>query len=253
MIKRVRITDLTRMSPPRVCIAGYDEDNICVRPVLRYEQIVEDDLNTATGLITPFAEVEYDLTPAPGAAPHVEDQVYAPQSVKWVRALSEHERYNLLRATALPRVEEAFGAPLVNIGGYFVRMGSGLRSLVAIHLRHAPTVQLLEQSGHTKWRLTFRDSANHEYNLPITDLTWHYFAAVQRQYGGNDCKALEGRLNRLLVQSDHFLRLGLTREFPSGSHQCWLQVNGIYTFPDYLDGYTFAEYRAGLAAQAPTT
>lgn len=250
MIQRVRITDVTRMGEPRVCVAGYDESNTCVRPVLHYGQIRETDLALPSGLIAPFAEIEYDLTPAPGAKPHVEDHIYSPESVRWIRRMDEHERYGLLRATRSPRVDGAFGAPLVHIGGHFVRAGSGARSLVTIQTRIAPQVLLLEKEGKAKWRLVFRDAAYHEYNLPITDLTWLYFAAVQRRYGGTDALALERRLNRLLQKDEVFVRLGLTREYPQGSHQCWLQVNGIYTFPDYLDGSTFVEYRAGLAADA---
>ena len=247
MIKRLRITDVTRMSAPRVCVAGYDEHNQCVRPILRNAPIDESDLECPGGLIAPFAEVEYDLTPAPGTPPHVEDSIYNPAGVRWLRWLTESERHALLRATCWPRVDDAFGAPLVNISSHFVRMGSGARSLVTIQVRGAPYVQLLTREGKQKARLHFRDSTNRLYDLPITDLTWLYFAAVQGRFAGADATTLEPHLNRLLNKEVIFVRLGLTREYPAGSHQCWLQVNGIYTFPDYLDGDTFADYRAGLA------
>lgn len=250
MIRRVRITDITRMGEPRVCVAGYDESGACIRPVLHYGQINERDLELPSGLITPFAEIEYDLTPAPGAKPHVEDHFYSPESVRWVRSMDVNERHALLHATRSRRVDEAFGAPLVHFSSHFVRAGSGTCSLVTIQTRGEVQVQLLEKEGKPKWRLVFCDVANHEYNLPITDLTWIYFAAVQQRYGGADVPALERRLNRILQKEEVFVRLGLAREYPRGSHQCWLQVNAIYTFPDYLEGRTFAEYRAGLAASA---
>lgn len=248
MIKRLRITDVTRMSAPRVCVAGYDEHNQCVRPILRNAPIDESDLESPGGLIAPFAEVEYDLTPAPATPPHVEDAIYSTESLRWIRWMTESERHALLRATCWPRVDDAFGAPLVNISGDFVRMGSGARSLVTIQVRGAPYVQLVTWQGKQKARLHFRDLTNRRFDLPITDLTWLYFAAVQRRFAGADATALEKHLTRLLNKEVVFVRLGLTREFPAGSHQCWLQVNGIYTFPDYLDGYTFTDYRAGLAA-----
>lgn len=38
-----------------------------------------------------------------------------------------------------------------------------------------------------------------------------------------------------------YIRLGLTR--PWGDPEvCWTQVTGIYTFPDYLEGKTFADF-----------
>ncbi len=248
MITRLRITDVTRMGAPRVCVAGYDDEGRCVRPVLRYASISEAELETSSGLIAPFAEVEYDLTPAPSTPPHVEDHVYAGESVRWVRWLSEGERLALLRATARPHVEDAFGAPLVHISSHFVRMGSGDCSLITVPVRGAPAVQAREADGKLKWRLLFRDSASRDYSLPITDLTWHYFAALQQHFDKGNPSSLAQRLTRLLNKELIFLRLGLTREHPAGSHQCWVQVNGIYTFPDYLDGHSFVEYRNGLEA-----
>ena len=38
-----------------------------------------------------------------------------------------------------------------------------------------------------------------------------------------------------------YLRLGLTRPWGDPEY-CWTQVTGIYTFPDYLEGSTFAHF-----------
>ncbi len=250
MIKRLRITDLTRMGPPRVCVAGYDETGACVRPMPLYSQIREDDLELDDGWITPFAEVEYDLATCPCTPPHHEDEYYQPGNVRWIRRMSEAERFALLHESRQPRLDQAFGAPLVQISNHFVRAGSGDRSLVTIQADPDVQVQLLEKEGTAKWRLLFRDASKLRYNLPITDLAWHYFAAVQRRFGGSDMQILERRLSRILHKELLFLRIGLGREYPAGSHQCWLQVNGIYSFPDYLEGASFLDFRAGLAATA---
>lgn len=38
-------------------------------------------------------------------------------------------------------------------------------------------------------------------------------------------------------QQELYLRIGLSRPFqaPNGKNGYWLQVNGIYTFPEYMD------------------
>jgi hypothetical protein len=56
-----------------------------------------------------------------------------------------------------------------------------------------------------------------------------------------------------LTAADHLhLRIGLTRPWGERGDRCFLQVNGIYSFPDYLDGRSFADFApaAPLAARS---
>lgn len=56
------ITDLTRMQHGCVCVAGYDKDGRCVRPVLPPPGILESSLFAGgKPIVFPFAVVEYDL------------------------------------------------------------------------------------------------------------------------------------------------------------------------------------------------
>ena len=48
--------------------------------------------------------------------------------------------------------------------------------------------------------------------------------------------------DRLGAAEEVFLRLGLTRPWEEHPDRCQLQVNGVYTFPDYLDGRCFADF-----------
>ena len=43
-----------------------------------------------------------------------------------------------------------------------------------------------------------------------------------------------------LREAEVYLRLGLARAYPK--NQCYLQVTGVYSFPDYLDGRNFADF-----------
>lgn len=48
------------------------------------------------------------------------------------------------------------------------------------------------------------------------------------------------RIREQLQETDCYLRIGLTREY---NGNLWLQVNGIYTFPDYAKGMCFMDYK----------
>src|SRR3990170_8782153 len=81
--KSIIITDLTRMQEGRVCIAGYDEEGNCIRPVLPPPGIHERSLySQGRPIVFPFALVEYDLLHPHSQPPHTEDYRYNPNSVK---------------------------------------------------------------------------------------------------------------------------------------------------------------------------
>ncbi|MGI6627904.1 MAG: hypothetical protein ACOX4K_06115 [Bacillota bacterium] len=47
----------------------------------------------------------------------------------------------------------------------------------------------------------------------------------------------------ILRSADHvFFRIGLARGWSRYPDRCYLQITGVYTFPDYLDGKCFADF-----------
>jgi hypothetical protein len=79
------------------------------------------------------------------------------------------------------------------------------------------------------------------FRLKITDLTWHYFCnSLRGQFASADPCAAE--MVRMLQDKHVYLRIGLSRGWKKFPERCFLQLNGIYTFPDYLDGKTFADF-----------
>ncbi|MDE0410821.1 MAG: hypothetical protein OXI37_01185, partial [Gammaproteobacteria bacterium] len=67
----------------------------------------------------------------------------------------------------------------------------------------------------------------------ITDLGFHSYAENHHQEAGD-----YEDLNQLLhSQEEIYLRIGLSRYFqaPDGRAGYWIQVNGIYSFPDYFE------------------
>jgi hypothetical protein len=247
MKKPIVITDLTRMREPKVCIAGYAKDWTCIRPIVPFRGIPEWFLHKKDRLvIRPFAVVEFDfLRPVP-EAPHTEDwevdrfhrRLVTPQ-------LPEDKKLRLLERTASDSLAEMFGAEIHHDRGFYVKAGEGNRSLGTI--RPAEITHLiyeLKAGGKWDYRIVFKDQAAQTYRLAVTDLVYrHYldYGRIQINYPLNE---LVSRLTRIFNQRTTFLRIGLARLWERFPDRCYLQVTGIYTFPDYLSGQTFTDFVA---------
>ena len=93
--------------------------------------------------------------------------------------------------------------------------------------------------------MVFDDAAGSRYNLAVTDLAFRFYLDHLRDR--EDLSPAQGisRLTASIRASDDvFLRIGLTRGFSDRPDRCHLQVTGVYTFPDYLDGKCFADFPA---------
>ena len=109
MKREIVITDLTRMYEGRVCVAGYDDDGNCIRPVLPPPGIHESTLfKNGEPIVYPFAMVEYDLIRPNPQPPHTEDYYYNPNSVRFVKKLDEDQIQELLSKTLFDCVQKIF-------------------------------------------------------------------------------------------------------------------------------------------------
>jgi hypothetical protein len=247
MKQQIAITDLTRMQQPKVCIAGYARDGSCIRPVIPFKGIGEWFLRKDGHLIIrPFAVVELDFLRRVPEAPHSEDWEIDTFYRKLVTPqLPDEKKQKLLEKTAISSVAEIFGTEVHHDVGCYVRAGKGERSLGTI--RPAEVLELIyEPKDNSTWdyRIVFKDHAAQTYRLAITDLTYrHYldYGRVELSYPVDD---LATRLARVFNQRTTFLRIGLARGWEKFPDRCYLQVTGIYTFPDYLRGRTFTDFVA---------
>ena len=243
MKKVLVITDVTRMREGRVCIAGYDQEGRCIRPVLPPPGIHESALySQGRAIVVPFAEVEYDLLHATPEPPHTEDYRYAPASVRFIRQVNEETRKDVLAKSLFPSLEAIFEVPICTDPGHYVAAGKGPRSLGTIQPQGILRV-VYEQSqeGSWKYRVAFVDGVDQFYRLSISDLTWRYYNDHGRRMG-IEPQDLSTKLTSALQRRDVYLRLGLTRGWEKYPDRCYIQVTGIYTFPDYLKGRTFADF-----------
>jgi hypothetical protein len=252
------ITDVTRMAGLRVCVAGYTrkggQPESCVRPLFRYGDITEQWLFSRIGIIRPFSVVELDLLKHEPEKPHSEDWLIEPRLRIVQESLSLDERLAFLQAIEDSAVHSIFGAEIHRDRGWFIQQGQGSRSLGTVHLASLSEVVYRQWSDSGKWayRLAFRDAAGEEYRLTVTDLAFRLYLDALRD-NGESIGGIARSVGVALGSADRvYLRIGLARGWAEYPDRCHVQITGVYSFPDYLDGKCFADLMPAPDDRNPT-
>lgn len=239
------ITDLTRMQHGHICIVGQDPEGQSIRPVLPPPGIPES-LVVAEGqaIVFPFAVIELDLKQPRPQPPHTEDYLFGAYSVVFKNTLTEQQQRRVLEKSRFPSVAALFEQPITHDVGYHVADGQGPRSVGTVCPQAIHKIFYSRGEGEEVWNyhLGFYDATDTYYRLKITDLTWNYYCAAQRTATHRPTEIAEAFTERL-KRSTCYLRVGLSRGWKKFPGRCFLQINGIYTFPNYLQGKTFAHFR----------
>ena len=242
-LTRLVITDLTRMQEGRVCIAGYTQEWECIRPVLPPPGINERSLHSHEQvMIFPFAVVQLKFAHHIHHPPHTEDRLYDPDIIQFQYRVNDERKQNILTHTIFPSVAEIFSAPILTGPGFYVLDGTGDRSLGTIE-PNAIIGVIYEQGEENRWkyRLSFEDGSGTIYWLTVTDLTWRYFCDWRRDQNITPHQ-IAFELFATLQAGRTYLRIGLARGWPRYPERCYLQITGVYTFPDYLEGKIFTDF-----------
>ena len=224
------ITDVTAMSGDNVCIAGYDDSLTCIRPVLARVQITKRHLFKEGELIIFHgAKVAFTFGAQISQPPHVEDVIFEETSIESMGRVSVREWKEILTRTATQNVGELF----THIEDRCVPPGSAGPSIGTIMPAEMPTLNCDYYKDPPRPKMRFVDQGGTiKNNVPITDFAFRrLFDFYLAKYKG-DCEKTVKLLNNKLADHDIYLRLGLSRSFRGC---CWLQVNGIHTFPDLYD------------------
>lgn len=246
---RLAITDLTYMWDEEVCIAGVGDDGRCVRPI-RQGGVQRSHLFRDGRLaVYPRAKVRFDFSPTEIVPPHIEDMRFEPKSVAQVGACNDSEWEEVLRSTCFPSVAEMFDGYLED--GRRVPPDAKTRSLGTIG--NVEPIKLTVDDSLDRWRvrLDFADSNVQYYRrFPINDLAFRLHCQERIDELGDVAKAEQSVLRELLAADRVYLRIGLARPQKMGDYPlaCWTQVTGVYTFPDYLKGKTFADFAQAVAS-----
>ncbi len=242
MRKALVVTDLTRMQRGMVCIAGYDDEGRCIRPILSSPGIPETALySQGTPIIYPSARVEFFLLRARPQPPHTEDVYFVDGSPRFIERVKDMQA--VFERGLYQSVEGIFGQPILRDIGFSVMDCRGPRSIGAIRPEAIDQVSYSQGADGEAWdyRLAFQDSKGEAYRLKITDLTWHYYCNSLRNQKHSPAW-ISQKLTEELASRAVYLRIGLSRGWKKYPDRCFLQVNAIHTFPDYLDGKIFADF-----------
>lgn len=246
------ITDLTRMQGDRVCVAGYVPDNTCVRPVFAKCGLTESWLYLrGKAAIRPFAVIEFDVqdkTPLP-LPPHTEDRIIGSAYRVRHSALTPEERAEWCAKAEERDVAAIFGAAIHDENGHFVLAGEGARSLGTVRVKRLEEVQFSPgTNGRWQYRLAFTDQSEQHYHLPVTDLAFRMYLDYLRERRAMPPAAVAHRLTTILQKNPVFLRIGLARGWERFPDRCYVQITGVYSFPDYLSGRCFADFTRAVPA-----
>jgi hypothetical protein len=230
MNRIIIITDLTRFRNPEiVCIAGIDEDSgECIRPMPYLALSKCQRLN-----VLPGAKLSSDFTPSPDrTGPHQEDYSY--KKLKYLGPSSSSDFKNALRQGLFGSVEEGFEVTLDDNQKHIPIDYEVQRSIITVSISPSE-IEIVESSYKPgKIKINFRDSSGRKFRyIEITDLGFHEYAI--QHHSRNELRNVNSMIKD---QEEVYLRIGLSREYqpPNDDRNgYWLQVNGIYTFPDYIE------------------
>lgn len=224
---QIIITDLTRFkNQDKVCTAGVTSDGTVIRPMpyLSTERCRELDIH-------PGGILEGDLKLSGSAAPHIEDATFS--TLNFNGPCSTTAFRDVLEATLFPSMSEGFGVKVCP-GQKCIPMESApVRSLITIKVQPWSFSVVQNSFDTSRLKAHFSDGAGTELSfVGVTDRGFYDFA---QQHSSEPSKISE--LNQFIQsQKELYLRLGLSREYKAddGRNGYWIQLNGIYTFPDYL-------------------
>jgi hypothetical protein len=234
-------------SSRHVCIAGINESGQCMRPVAEDRELgVPKDLlySESRVIVHPMAKVEFDFHPVRAEPPHIEDRGFDPNHIVSKGFCSSTEWESTLKNSSFETVDAIFDGLLEE--HKWVKPGANTRSIATLSRVTALNVQLPEWEGKLKYRLSFKDNSGSTFDCPVSDWTFQELCYKRIKRDSHIRQTVARELSTLLNKADRvYLRLGLARPFkvsPTTELRCYLQVTGIYTFPDYLQGKTFADF-----------
>jgi hypothetical protein len=226
---RVIVTDLTRFANEDiVCIAGIcPKTRTCVRPLPYLKRSKCEELS-----ILPGAILDGEFTSQEALPPHVEDASYS--NLRFCGPCSCAEFHRVLVEGSAPSVEKGFSVAIPPGQKYIPREIPPATSIISIPIDPSGLQIVRDAYNLTKIKVHVRDRSGREFRyMPITDLGFYEYA-IRSAGDGTSLQKLNDFICR---QESVVLRVGLSREYKAvdGRQGFWLQANGIYTFPDYLE------------------
>jgi hypothetical protein len=222
---RIVVNHLTRMSAPRICVAGVDPSTFAhIRPTTPPTDLITRRLLRDEG--GPFgigAVVDLGAVKPQPVPPESEDHRFHTRFARRVADLDGASFLALLDEASCSSLEDGFGPDLERIGWkYAVEAGMGIRSLAVIRARRRPVLEIDARYG--RLQLRFGDSDPPTY-LAVTDVRFYEpdHRTVRRD-------TVDDVVRRIRSGVDVYLMLGLARAYKAPAddrERHWLQLNGL--------------------------
>ncbi len=234
---KIVVTDLTRFhNGDIVCLAGINpESGECIRPMRdnngRLDYFSFDSIKNSR--VIPGSIIEGDFRPCKNPEPpHTEDhRAIGKVSVAGSATGAEFER--ILSESAYESIAGGFQS---NPDGRLFRQAQyPKKSIITLALRdpaHQFKLTVSGNFGKTTFKAHIIDGAGLRVGwVPVTDLG--FFVHLNEII--DDDPDLEKLNNFLWTQKTLFLRIGLGRPWGPSAEKfgCWLQLNGVYSFPNF--------------------
>lgn len=221
------ITDLTRFNTSdKVCIAGVAiNTNECIRPMpyLTATKCKELDILPGSKLSGVF-----NINPSRGL-PHSEDYYY--QDLIHNGACTADDFHQVLNNTVSSSISNGFNYSFPESGKVIPYTNTPPQSIITLKVRSSQIKIVKDSFQHGKIKLNLQDNDDRKFSyLPITDLGFYNYAMNHI----DDIDFPDTINNFIDEQEELYLRIGLSGRYNSkGRDGYWLQVNGIYTFPNF--------------------
>ena len=243
MLTELIITDITRMTHDFICIGAVKESGESIRPLIPDQRIHQDWCCQGETYIQPFTKVLVDLLSNRPLPPHTEDWFFDPRSLEVIGILTEEEKHKLLKKIKDKYISSIFGAELEQADGqiaYFIRQGTGQRSLGTITVNKLINFSYRFINNNWDYRLTFTDDSNKRFSIKIVDLKFQTYVNHQRICRGLTCEQIRNTLmDKIKKCEDVYLRIGLARGWAQFPERCYLQITGVFPFPNFFPSHSF--------------
>ena len=184
-----------------------------------------------------------DFSESEISPPHIEDRTFDPLSVEHKDSFSQRHWEVLLRKISYGSVQDVFDGYLSERR---VQPGTDTRSLGTIKNVNVQNITAEQRQDRLTFRMDFEDESGelHE-RFPVNDLAFRGLFDELSDQHASEQRAAEILLLRIREADRVYLRVGLARPTEIGNYEkaCWVQVTGVYTFPDYLNGRTWADFQ----------
>ena len=224
------VTDLTKFANEDiVCTAGIEKDsNECIRPIPYLKRNYCEAKKILPGSVIHF-DGNFDNSRYP--KPHVENCQYI-GDVKNLGPCSSEKFRQILTDTDSQSVEEGFSEKITEGEKHFpVDSPPPSCSIITLSINPSKIIIFKDNYSQKKIQARFFDLKGKKFSkISVTDLGLRIYF---EKYGDDGIRTINGFLKG---QEQIFIRLGLTQKWksPDGREGYWMQLNGIYTFPQFL-------------------